>query len=555
MRLRRMLGAAVALTIALALAACSGLPMTSPVMPGRAPGTAQEVPDFVLRPDSPQRGATPQEIVEGFIRAGSGPAGGWAVAREYLTPGASWNPLAAVTIDEGERVYSDAGLGGVTLALTQIAGVDASGAYSVADLGSALLDFRLEQSDGEWRISQAPDGVVLNQNVFANVYKRYQLMFFDDSWSTLVPDLRWFPTTNAAARVTDTLVDGPSPWLAASVRTAIPDNVVPPGSVPVVSGVAQVELGPDVVSLDQDTRDRMQTQLETSLALAGVTEVQMTVAGAPLQGERLQKTATGVDARALALTDAGFGFLTSGALEPIDGLSDAITGLSSTPLAIQVSPTQDAAAVRLDNGAVVRVPADGPVSDVDQRPGMIDPTIDRYGWIWTVPRDSPTSILATSPDGEQVSITNGWGGATAVAAMVASRDGTRIAALVESGGRTFVWVKGIIRQSDGTPAALGVELELASTAGQGTGLTWLDDATVGALVLGADGPATLEQPVGGPGSTVAAPIGVSSVSGSNQTTTVRLRGDDGALYVRRGTNWNQTASGVLVLATQQGPGR
>ncbi|MFS0733635.1 GerMN domain-containing protein [Microbacterium sp. 1P10UB] len=550
-----MLGATVALTIALALAACSGLPMTSPVMPGRAPGSAQEVPDFVLRPDSPQRGATPQEIVEGFIRAGSGPAGGWAVAREYLTPEASWNPLGGVTIDEGERAYTDAGLGGVTLALTQIAGVDASGAYSVADLGSALLDFRLEQRDGEWRISQAPDGVVLNQNVFANVYKRYQLMFFDDSWSTLVPDLRWFPTTNAAARVTDALVDGPSPWLAASVRTAIPDNVTPPGSVPAVSGVAQVELGPDVVSLDQDTLDRMQTQFETSLALAGVTEVQMTVGGTPLEAERLQKTATGVDARALALTDAGFGFLTSGALEPIAGLSDAITGLSSTPLAIQVSPTQDAAAVRLDDGTVVRVPADGPVSDIDRRPGMIDPTIDRYGWIWTVPRDSPTSILATSPDGEQVSITNGWGGATAVTAMVASRDGTRIAALVESGGRTFVWVKGIIRQSDGTPAALGVELELASPAGQGTGLTWLDDATVGALVLGADGPATLEQPVGGPGSTVAAPIGVSSISGSNQTTTVRLRGDDGALYVRRGTNWNQTASGVLVLATQQGAGR
>lgn len=555
MRIRRMLGAAVALTVALALTACAGLPTTSPVMPGRSLDSIEDVPDFVLKPDSPQRGATPQEIVEGFIRAGSGPAGEWAVAREYLTPDASWNPNAGVTIDEGERGYIDAGDGTVSLDLTQTAGVDATGAYTVADTGATVLDFRLEELDGQWRISQAPDGVVLNKNVFANVYKRYALMFFDPTWSYLVPDLRWFPTTNAAARITDTLIDGASPWLAASVATAFPEGVQPPASVPVVSSVAAVELGPDAVSVDGDTLDRMQTQLEASLALAGVTEVQLSISGAPVQAERLQRAATGVDPRALALTDSGFGFLSSGALEPIAGLSDAVASLPATPTAIQVSPALDAAAARLDTGTVVRVRAQGPYTEVDARSGVIDPTIDRYGWIWTVPRDNPTSILATAPDGEQVIVTNGWGGASSISSMAVSRDGTRIAALVESGGRTLVWVKGIIRQPEGAPAALGVELELAAPAGQGTGLTWLDDATVGALVQAEDGPATLEQPVGGPGSAVAAPIGVTSIAGSNQTTTVRLRGDDGHLYVRRGTNWNQTASGVIVLATQQGTPR
>ena len=33
---------------------------------------------------------------------------------------------------------------------------------------------------------------------------------------------------------------------------------------------------------------------------------------------------------------------------------------------------------------------------------------------------------------------------------------------------------------------------------------------------------------------------------------LRLRTDDGLVYVRRGSSWAQTTQGVLVLATQQG---
>jgi hypothetical protein len=33
---------------------------------------------------------------------------------------------------------------------------------------------------------------------------------------------------------------------------------------------------------------------------------------------------------------------------------------------------------------------------------------------------------------------------------------------------------------------------------------------------------------------------------------VRLRTDDGSLFVKRGANWQRTTSGILILATQQG---
>ena len=51
-------------------------------------------------PNRPQPGATPQQIVEGFVDAGSGPgvAGRWDVAREFLAPSLAktWVPEARV---------------------------------------------------------------------------------------------------------------------------------------------------------------------------------------------------------------------------------------------------------------------------------------------------------------------------------------------------------------------------------------------------------------------------------------------------------------------------
>jgi hypothetical protein len=45
---------------------------------------------------------------------------------------------------------------------------------------------------------------------------------------------------------------------------------------------------------------------------------------------------------------------------------------------------------------------------------------------------------------------------------------------------------------------------------------------------------------------------VAAIAGASSVDTVRLRGPKGELFVRRGSNWQQTASGVIVLATQQG---
>ena len=554
---RRGILSAIVAVAALVLSACAGLPVSGPVNPGLSAGTDAGSPEFLFRPDEPQPGATPEQIVEGFIRAGSGPgpAANWEVARMFLAPSIreTWKPEASVTIDlPDDRQPISPTEGAVELSLVTVATVDSTGAYQ-PDAGVTQLSFRLaQQDDGEWRITEAPDGVVIDRDVFANVFHRYSLMYFDPTWQFLVPDVRWFPTTNAATRIAGALVNGsPSGWLAASVVNSFPESVtLARPSVPLESGIAQVTLSAEALLVESTTLDRMQTQLAASLATAGAAGAQMSVASTPLTAEPVSTRSTRVTGPPLVQTEDGFGFLAGDELTPVPGLSETMELVA--PAAIQVSPDRDFAAVRLVDGGIARVPADGPVAVIDTRGGLIDPSADPFGFIWSVPRGQPASIVAFSVTGQQFPVADAWPGASEIVAMAVSRDGTRVAAILVTGGRSEVWIAGIVRGTEAVPVRFGEAVPLGPLAGSGSGLAWLDDTTVGVLSTESGGPLFTEQLVGGPATAIDAPQGAASVAGATSIATVRLRTDDGSLFVKRGANWQRTTSGILILATQQG---
>nr|BFF10708.1 hypothetical protein GCM10025699_20110 [Microbacterium flavescens] len=70
---------------------------------------------------------------------------------------------------------------------------------------------------------------------------------------------------------------------------------------------------------------------------------------------------------------------------------------------------------------------------LDSRPGLVDPSIDPFGMIWSVPRDELAALRVFLPDGTAVDVTDSWSGATSITAMAVSRDGTRAAAIVSAG--------------------------------------------------------------------------------------------------------------------------
>lgn len=543
--------------LAVWLTACTGLPTSGNVNYGLTTEGAQDSEEVsFLLPDRPQPGASPEEIVEGFIRAGSGPGlvGNWDRAREFLTPEfeETWDPSAGVTVDEFEdRQYSAPEEGVVEMSFTAVATVDDKGTYERAQVGNRRETFELVQHEGEWRISVAPDGVVLDRDDFPRVFHRYELMYFDPTWDYLVPDARWFPTTNSAANIASALVnDPPSAWLAESVTTAFPENVTVVPSVPRVGSVAEVVLSREALSVDSVTRDRMYTQIEASLATAGVTQVVLTVGTTPIDAETVPVRSTRIPSAPLVLAEEDFGFLVGDEIERIPGLSDVIEEFQ--PVAVQVSPDWDAAAVRLATGEVVRLDKDETNHPLDVRAGLVDPSIDPFGFVWSVPRDQPAAVLAFSEDGTPFEVADAWSGATGIDAMSVSRDGTRVAAVVRAGSRTALWIAGVVRDGDGVPQRLSDPVQLGVMTGAGRGIAWLDDLSVGVLSADADASHVLEQVVGGLSTPSSAAPGMTSIAGGASLSTARLRADDGTLYVRRGTSWQPTATGVRVLATQQG---
>ncbi len=558
-RARGILASVLALCT-LVVTGCAGFATSGPPEYGlENGGTGDGSQNVAFIPNRPQPGATPEQIVEGFIDAGSGPGinDDWAVAREFLAPALAkdWMPETGVNVDQrAERSYVETDEGVVEFAYDTVATVDDKGAYEPVSIAEDAKPFTLaKQSDGEWRITDAPDGIWLDEAQFPTVFHRYPLMYFDPTWQYLVPDVRWFTVTKAPTNITAALVNKPkSEWLADSVASAFPDGVSAVPSVPVEDGVAQVELSDGVVGASGDALDRMLTQLRESLRAAGVTDVVMSVGSTPIDAQPVAVRSTRVPIAPLVLTADGFGFLTGEEIDKIPGLSAAVE--AAAPVSVQVGPERDVAAVRLSSGAVARLSADASAAEtIDTRGGLVDPTIDGFGIVWSVPRDQPAALHATLPSGDVVDVADAWSEATAIAAMALSRDGTRIAAVVSAGGRTVLWVAGVVRDRDGVvPVRLGTPMPLAVVGAPGVGVTWIDDMSIAVLGGGEGDSVIVEQPVGGPTATSSASAGMASIAGGTGISSLRMRAPDGTLYVKRGTAWQPTATGVLVLATQQG---
>ncbi|MFG6445079.1 GerMN domain-containing protein [Microbacterium sp. P07] len=550
------------------LTACTGLPTSGPVNAGNLPKDADDTQTFDLVPDPPQAGASPEQIVDGFLRAGVGAQDDWQTAREYLTPeyAPEWQPLASVTIDRlSERSAAPASPAPspsptteassieITQRVTAEAYVSPAGEYVPAYGAPVSLPFRLVQRDGEWRIDLAPDGIVLYQEVFPSVFRSASVMYFDKTWTYLVPDVRWFPGNLIAARVAQALVDGPpSQWLDPAVATAFPDDVTLASSaVPLIDGgtTAQVELSTAAFSLDERTLNRMQTQLEQSLASVGVAEAQMTVGTTPLGAEAVPFRSTRVKSDPLVeIAGDGFGFLVADSIETIPGLSRAVEEIDAA--SVEVTADHRSAAVLNGSGAVLRAYADETFEVLDgSTPDLVAPSIDTQATVWSASRSDPDAFAVYPLEGDPAVITALWPSVSQLYAFQLSRDGTRLAALVRANDRTEVWVAAVSRDG-GTPVAVGEPLVLATTPSEGVDLAWLDDGNLGVLLNSAQGSTVLLQPVGGRGTLLAVSSGAVDIAGGNST--VRLRTSEGALLIQRGANWEEGAADIAVLGVQQG---
>ncbi|GGH37700.1 GerMN domain-containing protein [Microbacterium album] len=557
---RRSAAAAALLALLLTLAACTGFPTSGYVTPVQPRDDADSEPNWQFYPDGPAGDETPEQIVAGFVEAATSPIRGWETARQFLTSSLAetWRPESSVIVDladERRFVESD---DAIELTVTPTATVDQHGSYSTSTSGDVTLRFELvQQEDEQWRISEAPDGIVLDRQSFSEVYSAHTLAYFDPTWTYLVPDVRWFPASgNSATKIVAQLVEGaPSPWLAGSVVSAFPQDVhLARAAVPVdTDQIADVELDELAAGADQVSIGRMLAQLEASLAGAGVQSVRLRIDGDSVAAVPVATVATRPEPRALVLQDGAFGFLSGGEITPLEGLSDTIEDIPTAIRAASVAPGQQVAALLLATGVVHRVTSDGRNDHVqDSRPGQLPPVLDPFGHVWTASSQEPGRLLAWNADLEPTVIEGAWPDASRLSAIAMSRDGSRLAALVAIGGEYWAVVAGVSRDQTGAPTGIGEATRVALLDNPGIAVAWLEDTRIGIVSGDERAVSVIQQQVGGQSERSVAPSGTIRIESGTQDSSARLLTADGLLYMRRGSSWQQVAGGVSVLATQAG---
>ena len=299
----------------------------------------------------------------------------------------------------------------------------------------------------------------------------------------------------------------------------------------------------------------MLTQLEASLGTAGATDVvALRRDGAPIDAEPVPVRSTRVTGPSLVLTEEGLGFLVGDELAADPGAHRGHRA-PCRPSSIQVTAERDWAALRLDRRHR-RAPGRRRVVRPARRPrrGSSTRRSTRSTSCGASRARSPAALIAFLLDGTAVEVADAWPGATQISAMAVSRDGTRMAALVTAGGaQRGVGRRDRPRRRRRARSGSGAPVPIGAVAGTG------DRRSPGSTTPPSACSRTTARRRSSSSSSSADPRrrrrrrrGSRRSRGAARSATVRLRGEDGALYVRRGTNWQQSAAGILVLATQQG---
>ncbi|MGC5628418.1 LpqB family beta-propeller domain-containing protein [Georgenia sp. Z1344] len=551
---RRAAAKVLAPLLALALlAGCAQLPGSGPVV--AADPTVSAAPSLGLYARGPQEGATPEEVVQGFLAASAtGFADDFSVAREFLGGQATtgWQPLAQARVyaDHVEPSIATTDDGGVSVSTELLAVVDGSGHYTESASDHEIVtDFTLARDDdGEWRIIDLEDGVLLSAESFSVQYTAAPLYFPAADGETVVADLRHYPRQHLAASLVQGVLSGPSAWLEPAVLTPAPLSTrLVLSSVDVADGVATVDLTDDVLEASSRERELLVAQLRRTLAaVPGVSDVTVTVGGnalaigsvpqLPAYPYRPQPLLAVSDGELVEL-DGGLAVRVTGAAAPRTGEASAPAGSPADPPDGQVyldGPTRMMAAPTAGRSARLVVSGSN----------LVAPSMDRYGWAWTGETTNTGSLRTAVPSGGTAEVDAPWLDGSVVRALRVSREGSRVAVIREQGGSVLVEVAGVQRATDDTPRSLGTaQARVGVGLVDATDLAWIDSTTLVVLGRTATDPGPRPYLVRIGGDTEPLPVlqGAVSLTGGRGETSIVVQTSDDGIYERTGASWTRVA--------------
>lgn len=583
--MRRRYAATLAAGAVLAVTACGGLSTSSTIQPGLEVGSVQENEVRVeVNPVAP--GSSPQQVVQGFIRAAAASDDAYQVARSYLGSGpqSSWRPDSSVVVfgSDTEVTYEPGDDNTVTAVAHATARIDGQGRYQELPPQSfARVTFGLERTGGEWRISQVPDdfGTWLSQADLDRLYDPFRIYYVSAGDHRLVPDIRWLPLgTGLATRLARSLLTGVPDYLKGAVRTDIPAGTrLAVDAVTIDSGTAKVDLAATKLGNDPGQRQNLGAQFLATVSQApGVERVALQLEGATLQMPNGDSTVE-------SLSILGFPSPSDPVVKPVLRMGTTLVPVDPDdvgdngripPPATTTYPTvqpgwaylamsrsgQEVAGVGGDRAQLIRWRGTTQVQLTAPGTMLTRPTYDREDVLWVAGRsDGETRVWAVNAAADPgdaakstpQTVSADWLRGRTVVSLRLSSDGQRAAVVTtDRNGRTpRVEVAGVVRQPNGLPASLSTPLRLAPTLTLARDLVWVDDATVAVL-----GRLTSTQvirpwlvPLGGPIAAGPEIAGARTITTVNGERGLVVTTDDHEVLIRAGSRWQRVGEGTDLL--------
>ena len=589
MRCARSFATCVAVVSAALLSACGGLATDSAVQQGSQVGEAAVQPVRV-QPDGPSLGATPDQIVRGFIRAGAGFDDDHAIARSFFTPNVKdeWLPDSGVVVYRDDSALKVEMLTPTTVRVTAsiVAVVDGVGRYRETPAGTlAHATFGMQKLDVGWRISLPPKGIGLwlSASDLKRIYRPFTIAYVSTSARAIVGDRRWFPITTGLATALARAQLAPAPtYLTGAVQTGVPSGTaLAVDAVPIQSGRALVDLSASALSADPDHRRAMLAQFVTTLMqVPSVTQISLEVDGAKLD---LQ----GTPDRVSVLTTLGY---------QIDALSSAKTAVLR--VGSQLSRVSSDRPRDQDQPGKQAQPAAGPALpkvptgweslalswngqeiagiggdrvDLARWQGtqmfqlarfgseLTKPSYDSMNGLWVAGQAGGVAkvwVIDTSlnpmKSAKPRAISAPWLAKRTVLALRVASDNQRLALITSdrAGGDVQVVVAGVVRSANGVAVSLAPEpLRVGCTLTAATDLAWVDDSTLAVVgrvgAKGAFGPQLVE--IGGRLTVLSPVVGTRLVTSTGGVRGVVVITDRGKVLARAGNGWQQLQTGTDFL--------
>jgi hypothetical protein len=465
---------AATLLAAVVLAGCAGIPTSGPV---------QRVADDRGRPQStvryapvgPARGASPQQIVRGYLDAMLAYPVSTGTAAAYLTPEAadSWASADGVTVYTEPRVTlarstlsdGEEQSAVVDLRTTTVERLDRQG-HTIGTRPPNPRSYVLAKVRGQWRITNPQPGVMVTRSYYADYFRAFPIYFFDAPGQRLVPEVVHLAVGDQLPTgLVTSLVGGTS---SGTLRTYLPRAAALESAVSVNDqGIADVKLSSSLARLDDDERNHLAAQVVWTLrAVPGLAGVRIFGDDAILRAgdDRIQSIGAWGEFGPLAVDSRTYATVGNRLVQVDGGTLKRVSGPwgSNALRAVDLAVAGNAIAAVLPGRGRVRITdRDGKNPRSHDGEGLIAPRWDQDGQLWLVDRPDGVTRVRLVPSGNKARAVATVGlGRLVVRSFDVSPDGARVALEAGRAGGASLYVCDVLRDRKNRVIGLGTPRRL-----------------------------------------------------------------------------------------------